>query len=119
MTNSRKSFSNDELLAIGDEVMNEDLSGEIVSDDGATPAPPAPGEPMVVRSLRLPVEVHQRLNSAAVAAGVPASTLMRQAVEAHLAAVEDDQPVSRADVMRLVGMLRPMHGASGTVPRVA
>ncbi|MPZ28137.1 MAG: hypothetical protein GEV12_17430 [Micromonosporaceae bacterium] len=101
-----------ELLDVAEDLLSEDLADSLADDDGATPVPPAPGEPMVVRSLRLPVEVHQRINAVAARHGLAASTLMREWIETELAAMEDDQPISRSDAVRALTMLRPVRRAA-------
>ena len=74
---------------------------------------PAPGSPvMVVRSLRLPFELDRRLKAAAERRGVPTSTLVREWIELELTALEDDQPISRADALRALASLRPVGGAA-------
>jgi predicted DNA-binding protein len=67
----------------------------------AAQVPPPPGsEVMVVRSLRLSLELDTRLKAAAQARGVPMSTLIREWIELELVALEQDQPISRADALR-------------------
>ena len=70
-----------------------------------------PDEPLptavVVRSLRLPSALDRRLRAVAGQRGIPASTLVRQWVEAELAALEDDQLISRADAVRALATVRP------------
>jgi predicted DNA-binding protein len=66
---------------------------------------------MIVRSLRLPFELDQRLKAAAQRRGVPTSTLVREWIELELTALEDDQPISRADALRALAALRPMGAA--------
>ncbi len=74
--------------------------------------PPRPGDTvMVVRSLRLPLELDQRLKAAAEARGVPMSTLVREWIELELTALEHDQPISRADALRALAALRPLGAA--------
>lgn len=108
MTTNKDDFTDEQLFAIGDEVMAEDHAAAIRADDGTTTLPPgSAGEPMVVRSLRLPVSVHERLVALAERHHVPASTLMRQWIETELTAYEDDRPISRADALRALQMLRP------------
>lgn len=81
--------------------------------DGAPGELPPPGAPvMVVRSLRLPVELDQRLKAAAERRGIPMSTLVREWIELELTALEDDQPISRADALRALAALRPLNGAA-------
>jgi predicted DNA-binding protein len=70
--------------------------------------PPRDAPVMVVRSLRLPVELDQRVKTAARRRGVPTSTLVREWIEVELAALEDDRPISRADALRALARVRPM-----------
>ena len=82
------------------------------STDAAEDEVPPRGAPvMVVRSLRLPFELDQRLKAAAKRRGVPTSTLVREWIELELTALEDDQPISRADALRALAALRPMGAA--------
>jgi predicted DNA-binding protein len=68
---------------------------------------PASSEVMVVRSVRLPIELDQSVADAAMAAGVPKSTWIRQAIETALAMqVDHDEPISRADALRALTLLR-------------
>lgn len=70
--------------------------------------PPAGSGVMVVRSLRLPVEVDEAVADAARAAGVPKTAWIRQAIETSLALQSDeDQPISRAEALRALTLLRP------------
>jgi predicted DNA-binding protein len=73
--------------------------------------PPRGAAVMVVRSLRLPVELDQRVKAAAEKRGVPTSTLVREWIELELTALEDDQPISRADALRALAALRPIGAA--------
>ena len=88
------------------------MDGLRFSDETAE-APPVPdGAVMVVRSLRLPQDLDRRLKTAAEARGLPMSTLVREWIELELAALEDDQPISRADALRALAGLRPVNGAA-------
>jgi predicted DNA-binding protein len=70
--------------------------------------PPAGSAVMVVRSLRLPVELDEAVAAAAAATEVPKTTWIRQAIEMALAVqAEDDQPISRAEALRALTLLRP------------
>jgi predicted DNA-binding protein len=81
-------------------------------EDAAEDELPPRGAPvMVVRSLRLPFELDHRLKAAAQRRGVPTSTLVREWIELELTALEDDQPISRADALRALAALRPMGAA--------
>ena len=72
-----------------------DFGPEVVDE-----LPPAGAPVMVVRSLRLPLELDQRLKTAAGKRGVPTSTLVREWIELELTALEDDALISRADALR-------------------
>ncbi len=70
--------------------------------------PPAGSEVMVVRSLRLPIEVDEAVADAARAAGVPKTAWIRQAIETSRALrAEEAQPISRAEALRALTLLRP------------
>jgi hypothetical protein len=70
--------------------------------------PPAGSAVMVVRSLRLPLELDEAAAVAAKAAGIPKTSWIRQAIEMALAVqAEDDQPISRAEALRALTLLRP------------
>jgi predicted DNA-binding protein len=70
---------------------------------------PGASEVMVVRSVRLPMELDQAVADAAKAAEVPKSAWIRQAIEMALAAQADqDEPISRADALRALTLLRPI-----------
>lgn len=70
--------------------------------------PPAGSAVMVVRSLRLPADLDQAVAEAARAAEMPKTTWIRQAIEMALAVqAEDDQPISRAEALRALTLLRP------------
>lgn len=71
--------------------------------------PPAGSGVMVVRSLRLPVDVDEAVAAAAQASGVPKTAWIRQAIEIALALqAEEDQPISRAEALRALTLLRPV-----------
>ena len=70
--------------------------------------PPAGSAVMVVRSLRLPLELDQAVVDAAKAAEIPKTAWIRQAIEMALAVqADDDQPISRAEALRALTLLRP------------
>jgi predicted DNA-binding protein len=75
--------------------------------------PPPGSEVMVVRSLRLSMELDESVTSAANAAEVPKSTWIRQAIEMALAMqADEDQPISRADALRALTLLRTVRHAA-------
>ncbi len=94
------------------DALNRDLSAVIAS--GAEINLPAPDTdvPMVSRSLRLPVDLDQRIRELAEARGVGATTLMRQFIEAGLADLDDSAVVPLADVRRVLAVLAREHRAA-------
>jgi predicted DNA-binding protein len=103
-----ETHSERELAAAAAEI----AAGNVVYDFGRAGhvelPPPPDGESMVVRSLRLPLELEQRVKAAASVRKVPVSVLLREWIEQSLTALEDDQPISRADALRAVAALRPL-----------
>jgi hypothetical protein len=79
-------------------------------DEAATLASlPTESDVMVVRSVRLPLELDQAVADAAKVAGVHKSTWVRQAIETALATQSgQDEPISRADALRALTLLRPI-----------
>jgi len=75
--------------------------------------PPTGAEVMVMRSLRLPIDLDEAVAAAARVAEVSKSTWIRQAIETALAIQsEEDQPISRADALRALTLLRPVRRAA-------
>ncbi|BCJ67166.1 ribbon-helix-helix protein, CopG family [Polymorphospora rubra] len=72
---------------------------------------PETDEPMVSRSVRLPVETYERIRAAADARGMGVTTLMRQWIEAGLADLDDSATVSLADVRRALAALAQPNAA--------
>ena len=66
------------------------------------PSAPAPAGPTVVSSLRLPLELKQRIDEAATGLGVSSSTFIRRAVEAALAGQDRTNLVNLDDVIRAI-----------------
>jgi predicted DNA-binding protein len=94
------------------DVFDRDLSAVIANGVDANLPVPDTDVPMVSRSLRLPVEVDQRIRAAADARGIGATTLMRQFVEAGLAELDDSAVVPLAEVHRVLAALaRPSRAA--------
>jgi predicted DNA-binding protein len=89
----------------------ESLEFGAEAPEGELPPPAAPV--MVVRSLRLPVELDARVKAAAEQRGVPTSTLLREWIELELTALDRDEPISRADALRALARLRAV-GRPGT-----
>lgn len=76
---------------------------------------PAPDttEPMVTRTVRLPVSTSKLLDEIAASRDLGPTVLARQLIEAGLAAEDEDKPISRADVIRAITGLRPIDGMHG------
>ena len=64
--------------------------------------PAADSEPMVMRGVRLPVSLDQRVRIAAQQAGMPFSTLIREWIELGLTEMEDDLSVPLATLRRAI-----------------
>ncbi|HWH00894.1 MAG TPA: hypothetical protein VNV66_16630 [Pilimelia sp.] len=75
------------------------------AEDRLTDLAPEPDEPMVSRSVRLPVHTYEGVRAAAEARGLGVTTLMRQWIEAGLAELDDSATVSLADVRRAISAL--------------
>ena len=97
-----------------------DLESERLDDLAAVPATtrqqadllamlPPPGEPEaplnVVRSLRLPVDLNQRMSRAAEAEGIGVSAFIRLAIESALAGRDRSNLVNLDDVHRALDAL--------------
>jgi hypothetical protein len=99
----------EETQALMDNLAFEPVSGREQEAALLETLPPRGSEVMVVRSLRLPLELDESVTAAAAAAEVPKSTWIRQAIEMALAMQADqDQPISRADALRALTLLRPV-----------
>jgi predicted DNA-binding protein len=99
----------DEVVGFMDELTFELAPGSEQEAALLASLPPAGSEVMVVRSLRLPLEVDEAVAAAARSAGVPKTTWIRQAIEIALALhAEEDQPISRSEALRALTLLRPV-----------
>jgi predicted DNA-binding protein len=78
--------------------------GEVTYDETAPAVlPPAPeSEPMVMRGVRLPVTLDQRVRAAAEKTGMPFSTLIREWIELGLTEMEDDRAIPLAALRRAI-----------------
>jgi predicted DNA-binding protein len=96
-------MSRDEVLRrfeTGDD-LDDLVSGEPVTD---LPRPDSP-EPMVSRSIRLPLALDERIRAVAEARGIGATTLMREWIEKGLAELDHTATVPLADVIRVLASL--------------
>lgn len=62
---------------------------EFTPDQPAELPPPPEGEPLVVRSLRLPLNLELRVKAVAAAQGVPPTVLMREWIAAGVEAADN------------------------------
>ena len=83
-----------EAFARGDVEFDETAEVELPS------APEA--EPMVMRGVRLPVELDRRVRAATEKAGVPFSTLVREWIELGLTEMDNDRAVSLSALRRAI-----------------
>jgi predicted DNA-binding protein len=79
-----------------------DLIGEAAPTD--LPVPDS-DQPMVSRSVRLPLPTYERVRAAAESRGMGVTTLMRQWIEAGLADLDESATVSLADLRRALATL--------------
>ncbi|MFQ6392582.1 CopG family transcriptional regulator [Nocardia sp. KC 131] len=85
-------------LEFGDDPVGPAEAPPVLRDDAVT----------VTTSLRIPFELHQRVKKAAETRNVTMSALIRDWIELELAALENDQPISRADALRALAALHPL-----------
>lgn len=91
-----EAFMNDPEVVWGDDVPADQVPP--VAEDETV---------MLVKSLRLPLEMDDRIQAEADARGVTWSELVRDWIAIELAALGDDEPISRADAMRALAALHP------------
>jgi predicted DNA-binding protein len=65
----------------------------------------------VVTSLRMSLELYQRLKAAADRRGTTMAALLRGWAELELAAEEDDRPISRLEALRALTSVPPLKPA--------
>ncbi len=94
------------------DAFDQTLAGVLA--EGAEASLPVPDTdiPMVSRSLRLPIDLDQRIRELAESRGVGATTLMRQFIEAGVAELDDTAVVPLADVHRVLAALARQHHAA-------
>jgi predicted DNA-binding protein len=90
-------------LADSVDAANAFAKGEIEYLDETAELPPSPEtEPMVMRGVRLPVSLDQRVRAAAAEAGVPFSTLIREWIELGLTEMEEDKAIPLSALRRAI-----------------
>jgi predicted DNA-binding protein len=113
MTDERLPQTAEQVAEFMDNLTFDDPPTEQEAADLLASLPPKGSPVMVVRSLRLPVETDEAVVAAARSAGVSKTTWIRQAIEMALAVqAEDDEPISRADAVRALTLLRPARRAA-------
>lgn len=107
-----------EELAAAKRAAEAFATGDITFDHAAaveqTDIPPrelAAQPASVVTSLRMPVELYQRLKAAADRRGTTMAALLRGWAEMELAAEEDDRPISRLEALRALTSVPPLKAA--------
>ncbi|GAB0108405.1 hypothetical protein JMUB6875_74210 [Nocardia sp. JMUB6875] len=92
-----------------------DFLDNLTFDEGA-PEPDLPGADTpvtVLRTVRLPYAMDQRIRAEADHRGMSMSDLIRDFLTIELAALDDDTPISRADARRALSAalanLSPVH----------
>jgi predicted DNA-binding protein len=70
--------------------------------DDPADLPPVEAEPMVMRGVRLPVSLDQRVRAAAAEAGIPLSALIREWIELGLTEMEDDKTIPLSALRRAI-----------------
>ncbi|MGH3450188.1 MAG: hypothetical protein ACRDQW_05560 [Haloechinothrix sp.] len=96
-----------------DQLADAIADGEYVILDAPAELPPATTEePMVVRSLRLPIVIEERAKAAARERGQTVTAFLRELIESGLAGLEGDVTISRADAVRALLGLHPLPPAA-------
>jgi predicted DNA-binding protein len=90
---------------MSDDALNQNLTSLIAEGTEAGLPTPDTEVPMVSRSLRLPVDLDERIRGLAQARGVGTTTLMRQLIEAGVMELDDTAVVPLADVRRALAAL--------------
>lgn len=85
--------------------------GRTVDADEVPPRELAEQPTTVVTSLRMPLDLYQRLKAAADRRGTTMSALLRAWAEVELAAEENDRPISRLEAIRALSSLPPLNAA--------
>lgn len=90
-----------------------DLVWEDVPADQAPPLLPADqatpdAATMTIRTVRMPQDLDQRITDEAAARGLTWSEMVREFVRTGVAALDDDQPISRADAFRALAGVHPL-----------
>jgi predicted DNA-binding protein len=113
MTDERLPQTAEQIREFMDNLTFTDPPTEQEAADLLAALPPKGSPVMVVRSLRLPVETDEAVVAAARSAGLSKTTWIRQAIDMALAVqADEDEPISRADAIRALSLLRPAHRAA-------
>ena len=83
----------------------QNLSDIIATGADATLPVPDTAEPMITRSLRLPLDLDTALRDLAAERGIGATTLMREILQAWVTDADPSAVVRLADVHRVIASL--------------
>lgn len=102
MQQAAEAFAGDSITFDHDAPVAEaDVPSRELADQPAT----------VVTSLRMPLDLYQRLKAAADRRGTTMAALLRGWAELELAAEEDDRPISRHAALRALTSVPPLKAA--------
>jgi predicted DNA-binding protein len=103
----------DKLRAMAAQVLGEDLSGLMASGKDAHVTLPEPGaQHMVKTSLKIPLDMYEKVRQTAQARGVGISTLIREWIAAGLTAEAEDQQISLAQLRTAIAnVVQSSHAA--------
>jgi hypothetical protein len=96
----------EQMAGLAEAVAGNKLTFDYGTTVGLPPAPE--GEPKVTVSLRLDAADYERVRSAAKAAGIKPTRLMRDWIVAGLASTDNEKTISVADLLRAVATIAPV-----------
>jgi predicted DNA-binding protein len=96
----------DKLQAAAARVLGQDLTDVIASGEDAKVVLPEPGaQSMVKTSLKIPLDMYERVQEVAEARQIGVSTLIREWIAAGLTAEAEDQQISLAQLRGAIANL--------------
>ncbi|MGH3735494.1 MAG: hypothetical protein ACRDT6_07715 [Micromonosporaceae bacterium] len=91
-----------DLEAAADKVLNRDQSDLIRHGEDAEVTLPSTTATTVKTSIKLPLDLHRKVQAAATARDTGVSTLIREWIELGLSELDNDRQVSLADIRRAI-----------------
>ncbi|MFJ9371480.1 hypothetical protein ACIRRA_44765 [Nocardia sp. NPDC101769] len=85
--------------------IEQNLSDLIATGANAALPVPDTSEPMITRSLRIPLDLDTQLRDLAEERGIGATTLMREILQAWVTGADTSAVVRLADVQRVIASL--------------